>query len=94
MAERIAAAPLGDAIRIGDVTVRIIFRDNIERFVSMPARMPAPPTPQCVVCSGINSYLPPFCYRIDSFDEIEPERPVLINRRLHLEFDDRDYEDE
>ena len=46
MAERVAAARPGGAIRIGNVIERIIASDNLERPVSPPARMPAPPTQQ------------------------------------------------
>ena len=43
MAKRVAAARHGGAIRIGDVFEQIIARDNLERLVSPPAQMPAPP---------------------------------------------------
>ena len=46
VAERVAAARQGGAIRMGDVIERIIVRDNLERAISPPARMPAPPMPQ------------------------------------------------
>ena len=46
VAERVAAARPGGAIRMGEVLQRIISRDNLERPVSPPARMPAPPTLQ------------------------------------------------
>ena len=36
MAERVAAARLGGAIRMGDVIERIIARDNLERLLSPP----------------------------------------------------------
>ena len=40
IAERVAAARPGGAIRMGDVIERIIARDNIERPNLLPARMP------------------------------------------------------
>ena len=46
VAERVAAAPPGGAIRMGDVIERIIAHDNLERPISPPARMPEPPRPQ------------------------------------------------
>ena len=46
VAERVAAARPGGAIRMGDVIERIIARDNLERPISPPARMPEPLTPQ------------------------------------------------
>ena len=46
MAERVAAARPGGAIRMGDVIEQIIARDNFEGPNSPPARMPAPFTPQ------------------------------------------------
>ena len=76
MAERVAAAPPGGAIRMGDVIERIIARDNHERPVSPPARMPAPLTPQRAGASGLNAHLPLFRRRVNSSDEDEPERPV------------------
>ena len=45
MAERVAAALPGRDIRISDGNERIIARDNLERPVSSPARMPAPVRP-------------------------------------------------
>ena len=94
MAERVAAARPGGAIRMGEVIERIIARDNLEGPNSPPARMPAPPPLQCAVPSGLNAQLPPFRRRVDSSDEEEPERPVWPPRRPHLEFDDGDYEQE
>ena len=91
-AERVAAARPGGAIRMGDVIERIIARDNLERPVSPPARMPAPPTPERAGPSELNAHLPPFHRRVDSFDEDEPERPVWPPRCPHLDFDDGDYE--
>ena len=94
MAERVAAARPGGAIRIGEIIERIIARDNLERPNSPPARMPAPPPPQRARPSGLNAHLPPFRRRVDSSDEEEPERPVWPPRRPHLEIDDGDYEQE
>ena len=92
MAERVAAARPGGAIRMGDVIERIIARDNLERPVSPPARMLAPPTQQRAGPSGLNAHFPPFRRRVDSSDENEPEQTGWRPRRLHLEFDDGDYE--
>ena len=94
MAERVAAVRPDGAIRMGDLIERIIARDNLERPVSPPARMPAPPTPQRAGPSGLNAHLPPFRRRVDSSDEDEPERPVWPPRRPHLESEDGDYEQE
>ena len=94
MAERMASARPGCAIRMGDVIERIIARDNFERPVSPPARMPAPPMQQRARPSKLNAHLPPFRRRVDSFDEDKPERPLWPLRRPHLEFDDGDYEQE
>ena len=94
VAERVAAARPGGAIRICDVIDQIIARDNLERPISPPARMPEPPTPQRVGPSGLNAHLPPFRRRIDSSDEDEPVRPVWPPRRPHLELEDGDYEQE
>ena len=94
MAERVASARPGGAIRMGDVIERIIARDNPERPVSPPARMPAPPRQQRAGPSGLNTHLLPFRRRVDSSDEDEPERPLWPPRRPHLEFDDGDYEQE
>ena len=44
VAERVAVARPGGAIRMNDVIDRIIARDNFERPISPPARMPEPPT--------------------------------------------------
>ena len=79
---------------MGDVLERIIARDNLERPISPPARMPEPPTPQRAEPSGINAHLPPFRRRINSSDEDEPVRPVWPPRRPHLELEDNDYEQE
>ena len=94
VAERVAVARPYSAIRMGNVIERIIDRENLERPVSPPARMPAPPTPQRAGPSGLNAHLPPFCLRVDSSDEDEPERIVWLFRRPHLEFDYDDYEQE
>ena len=45
VADRVAAARPGGAIMMGDVIERIIARDNLERPISPPARMPELPTP-------------------------------------------------
>ena len=69
MAERVAAARPGGAIKMNEVIERIIARDNLERPVSPPARMPAPPTQQRSGPSGLIAHLPPFRRRVDSCDE-------------------------
>ena len=94
VAERVAAARPGGAIRMGDVIERIIARENLTRPVSLPTRMQAPPTPQRAEPSGLNAHLPPFRRSVDSSDEEEPERPVWPPRRPRLEFDVDDYEQE
>ena len=94
MAEQVAAARPGGAIRSGVVIERIIARDNLERPNSPPAQMPAPPQPQRAGPSGLNAHLSPFRRRVDSSDEEEPERPLWPLRRPHLEFDDGNYEQE
>ena len=94
MAERVAAARPNGAIRMGKVIERIIARDNLERPDSPLAWMLAPPTPQRAGPSKLNAHLPPFRGRVDSSDEDEPERPMWLLRRPHLEFDDGDYEQE
>ena len=60
MAERVAAARPGGAIRMGEVIERIIARDNLERRVSPPARLLAPPTPERAGPYELNTHLPPF----------------------------------
>ena len=65
MAERVAAARPGGAIQMGDVIERIIARGNLERPVSPPVRMPAPPTQQSAGLSGLNVHLAPFRRRVD-----------------------------
>ena len=94
MAERVASARPGGAIRLGDVIERIIARDNLERPVTPPARMPALPTQHRSGPSGLNAQLPQFRRRVDSSDEDEFERPLWPPRCPHLEFDDGDYEQE
>ena len=94
MAEKVAAARPCGAIRMNEVIEQIIAREYFERFVSPPARMPAPPTEQRAGPSGLNAHLPPFRRRVDSSDEDEPERPVWPPRRPHLEFDDCNNEQE
>ena len=92
VAQRVAAARPGGAIRLGEEIERIIARDNHERPVSPPAQMSTPPTPQRVGPSGLNAHMPPFRRRVDSSDEEEPERPVWPPRRSHMEFETGDYE--
>ena len=92
VADRMAAARPGSAIRMGDVIERIIARDTLARPVTPPARMPAPPTPQRAGPSGLNAHLPPFRRRVDSSDEKELERPVWPPSRPRLEFDVINYE--
>ena len=94
VAEQVAAARPGGAIRMGDVIERIIARDNLTRPVSPPTRIPAPPTPQRAGLSGLNAHLPPFRRRVDSSDEEKPERPVWLPRRPRLKFDVGNYEQE
>ena len=65
MAERVAASRPGCASRMGEVIERIIARDNLERPVSPPARMPALPTQQLSGPSRLNAHLPPFRRRVD-----------------------------
>ena len=74
MAELVAAARSGGAIRMGDEIERIIARDTLERPVSPPAQMPAPLTPKRSGPSGLNAHLPPFCPHVNSSDEDKPER--------------------
>ena len=94
VAEREAAARPGGAIRKGDVIERTIAGDHLERPVSPPARMPAPPTPQRAGPSGRNAHAPPFRRRIDSLDEEEPDRAVWPPRRPRLELEEADYQQE
>ena len=92
MAERVAAARPGGAIRISEVIERIIARDNFEWPNSPPARMAAPPTLQRAGPSGLNAHLPPFRRRVNSSDEEEPEQLVWPPRIPHLKYDHSDYE--
>ena len=92
MAERVAVARPSGAIRMGDVIEQIISRDNLQRLVSSPARMPGPPTPQRDGPIELNAHLLPFRCRVDSSDKDKPERPELPPRRPHLKFDDDAYE--
>ena len=85
-----SARPTG-AIRMNDVIEWIIARDNLERPVSPPARMPAPSTKQRARSIGLNAHLPPFRRRVDSSNEDEPEWPLWPPRCPHLELDDGDY---
>ena len=52
VAKRIADARPGSAIRMGEVIKNIIERENIDRPVSLPFSMQAPPTPQRAGPSG------------------------------------------
>ena len=72
VAERVAPARPGGAIRMGDVIEQIIARDNLERPILPSARMPKPPTPQRAGPSGLNAHLPLFRRRIDSSDKEDP----------------------
>ena len=94
VAERVAAARPGGAIRMGDVIERIIARDNLERPIFRPAQMQEPPTPQRAGQSELNAHLPPFRRRFDPSDEDEPVRPVRPPRRPHLELEDGYYDRE
>ena len=94
VAERVAAARPGGAIRMGYVIERIIARDNLKRPISPPARMPEQPTPQRTGPSWLNAHLPPFRRRINSFDKDEPNRPVWPFFRPHLKLENSDYEQE
>ena len=51
-----------------------------------------PITQQCAGPSKLNAHLPSDRRRVDSSDEDEPERPVWAPRRLHLKFDNGDYQ--
>ena len=94
VAERVAAARPGGAIRMSDVNERIIAHDYLARPVSPPARMPAPTTPQRAGPSGLNAHLPPCQRRVDFSADEKPEPPVWPPRRPRLEFDVGDYEQE
>ena len=94
VAEQVAAARPGNAIRMGDVIERISACDNFGRPVSPPARMPAPVTPHRAGPSKLNAHLLLFRRRVDSFDEDETERLVWPPCRLHFGFDDGNYEQE
>ena len=91
VAERVAATRPGGAIQIGKVIVRHIACDILERPVSPPVMMPAPPTPQRAGLSKLNAYMPPFRRRVELSDKKEPEGAVWPPRRPHMEFDDWDY---
>ena len=56
VAERVADARPGGAIRMGDVIERIIACDNLEPPFSMPARMWEPFTPQRAGPIGLNAH--------------------------------------
>ena len=77
---------------MGNVIQRIIARENIERPISLPVWMLAPPTPLRAGPSGLNAHLLPFRRRVNSSDKEEPERPVWPHRRPQMQFDDGDYE--
>ena len=94
VAERVATARPGGAIRMGDVITRIIARDNFERPISPTAQMPEPPTPQRAGPSGLNAHLPLLRRRIDLSDKDEQDRPVWPPCRPHLELENGDYEQE
>ena len=94
MAKRVAAAQPGRAIRVDDEIERIIARDNLERPILPPARLPELPTTQRAGLSGLNAHLPQFRRYIESSDEDEPVHPVCPPRRPHLELEDNDYEQE
>ena len=94
VAERVAAARPGGAIRMGNVIERMIARDILERPISPPARMPEPPTPQRAGLSRLNTHLPPFRRRIDSSDKDKPVRPLWPPCRPHLELENGDCEQE
>ena len=69
MAERVAAARPGGAIRMGEVIERLIARDNLEQPDSPLAWMPAPPTPKRTGLSKLNAYFVLFRRCVDLFDE-------------------------
>ena len=92
VAKRKADARPGGAIRMNEVIEKIIVRDNLERSVSLPARMSAQHTTLRAGPSGLNALLPPFHPRVDSSYEEVPERSVWPPRRPHLEFEEENYE--
>ena len=94
VAEQVAAARPGGAMRMNKKIERIITRDNLERPISPPTRMPDQPTSQRAGPSGLNAHLPPFRRRIDSSDEDELVRPVWPFSRAHLKLEDGDYKQE
>ena len=94
VAKRMADARPGGAILMGEIIERIIARENLDRPVSPPYSMQAPPTPQRAEPRGLNDHLPLFRRHVDYSDEEEPARPVWPPRRPHLEFDEEDYEQE
>ena len=94
VAERVAAARPGGAIRMGYVIKWIIACDNRKQPISPFARMSEPPTPQSAGPRWLNAYLLKFRRRIDSSDEDEPVRPVWPPRCQHLKLEDGDYEQE
>ena len=92
--EQVAFARLNGAIRMGDFILRIIARDNLARLISPSARMPAPSMSQRAGPSGLNAHLPHLWRHVDFSDEEKPKRQVLLLRRLRVEFDVGDYEQE
>ena len=63
--EQVAAAQTGGAIRMGFIIEQIIARDNLDRPVLLPIRMPAPPTLQCAGPSELNAHMLLFWGRVD-----------------------------
>lgn len=92
--KRTVNARPGEAIRMVEIIERMIARENLDRPISRPFSIQAPPTPQRVGPCGLDDHLPPFRRRVDFFDDEEPVRPVLPPGRPHLEFDEEDYEQE
>ena len=91
VAEQVAAARPGGAIRMGEVIENHCPRRF--RAAYLAACSDARPTqPQRAGPSGLNAHLPPVRRRIDSSDKDEPVRKVWPPRRAHLELKDGDYE--
>ena len=75
------------AMHMNELIEQICARQKLERLVSLPARMPAPPSPQRAGQSGLNADAAPFRKRIDSYDEKDdaferPEWPLSMRIRL------------
>ena len=87
MAERVAAARPNGAIQIYKISEQIVACDNFEKPILPHARMQRLATFQHVGPSLLNAYLPPFCCRVDSFDEDKPVLPVSQPRRPHMKFE-------